>query len=78
MNHNYIKQKKILLVDDERQLLDMVSDFLLEDGYTQIRTAGTVEKAIGTAKEWNPDFAILMAFPCLSSCGSLRRSRCCF
>lgn len=59
MNHNYIKQKKILLVDDERQLLDMVSDFLLEDGYTQIRTAGTVEKAIGTAKEWNPDFAIL-------------------
>ena len=56
MNHNYIKQKKILLVDDERQLLDMVSDFLLEDGYTQIRTAGTVEKAIGTAKEWNPDF----------------------
>ena len=59
MNQHYFKQKKLLLVDDERELLDMVSDFLREDGYTQIKTAGTVADAITAAKEWNPDFAVL-------------------
>lgn len=59
MAQQYFKQKKVLLVDDEKELLDMVSDFLREDGYTQIQTAGTVTEAITAAKEWNPDFAIL-------------------
>ena len=59
MGQQYFKQKKILLVDDEKELLDMVSDFLREDGYTQIQTAGTATEAIIAAKEWNPDFAIL-------------------
>ena len=59
MDQHYYKQKKILLVDDEKELLDMVSDFLREDGYTQIQTASTATEAITAAKEWNPDFAIL-------------------
>ena len=33
MEQQYYKQKKILLVDDEKALLDMVADFLREDGY---------------------------------------------
>ena len=59
MEQHYLKQKKILLVDDEKELLNMVSDFLRADGYSQIKTAGTVAKAITTAKAWKPDFAIL-------------------
>ena len=59
MEQQYYKQKKILLVDDEKALLDMVADFLREDGYTQIKTAGTVAAAIDAAKTWKPDFAIL-------------------
>lgn len=46
-------------MDDEKALLDMVADFLREDGYTQIKTAGTVAAAIDVAKTWKPDFAIL-------------------
>lgn len=59
MEQQYYKQKKILLVDDGKALLDMVADFLREDGYTQIKTAGTVAAAIDAAKTWKPDFAIL-------------------
>lgn len=59
MDYSYLKQKKILLVDDEKEILDMVSDFLRKDGYTQVRTAGTMREAVIVAKEWGPDFAIL-------------------
>ena len=59
MEQPYWKQKKILLVDDEKALLDMVRDFLREDGYTQIKTAGTAAEAVAAAKDWNPDFAVL-------------------
>ena len=47
MDQQYYKQKKILLVYDEKALLDMVADFLREDGYTQIKTAGTVAAGPG-------------------------------
>ena len=59
MEQQYYKQKKILLVDDEKALLDMVADFLQEDGYTQIKTAGTVAAATDAVKTWKPNFAIL-------------------
>ncbi len=59
MDYRYLKQKKILLVDDEQEILAMITDFLREDGYTQIRTAGTVMQALSVAKEWNPDLAVL-------------------
>ena len=45
MDYSYLKQKKILLVDDEEEILTMVTGFLREDGYTQIRTASTVADA---------------------------------
>ena len=59
MDQYYLKQKKILLVDDEREILEMITDFLSEDGYSQIRTAGTVNEALRTAGEWKPDLAVL-------------------
>ena len=51
--------EKILLVDDEKEILDMITDFLSRDGYTQIRTAGTVKDALRTAEEWGAELAVL-------------------
>ena len=59
MDYNYLKQKKILLVDDEKEILDMVLSFLTQDGFPNIKTAGTVTEALSTAMDWKPDFAIL-------------------
>ena len=46
MKEDYIKRKKILLVDDEAELREMVASLLAQDGYTEVRTAGSVEKAL--------------------------------
>ena len=59
MECDYLKQKKILLVDDEEQLRDMVASILAQEGYVRIRTAGTVKEALEAAREWEPEFAIL-------------------
>ncbi len=59
MELSYFKQKKILLVDDEKEILNMVSSFLREDGFSEIRTGETVAQALTILKEWKPDFAIL-------------------
>lgn len=59
MDGNYLKHKKLLLVDDEEELREMVTEILTEDGFQNIKTAGTVSEAIDIGKEWQPDFAIL-------------------
>lgn len=46
MDYDYLKNKKILLVDDEEELLRMVCSILEQDGYTNITTAGTVKDAL--------------------------------
>ena len=57
MDYDYRKEKKILLVDDEKELLNMVQGILLGNGYTQIRTAGTVRQALKICRDWKPDLA---------------------
>ncbi|MBB5265225.1 DNA-binding response OmpR family regulator [Catenibacillus scindens] len=59
MEQYYFKDKKILLVDDEKALLDMISDFLREDGYSQVKTADSVQSALDAARQWQPDMAVL-------------------
>ena len=44
MDFDYLKQKRILLVDDEQELLDMVVSILNEDGFQDIKTAKTVSE----------------------------------
>lgn len=56
---DYLKNKKVLLVDDEEGLLLMVKSILEQDGYKEIRTAQTVEQALRVCREWKPDFAVL-------------------
>lgn len=59
MNRDYIKEKKILIVDDETGLLEMVTSILKQDGFQALKTAQTVSDALKLCREWQPDFAIL-------------------
>ncbi len=56
---NYLKNKRILLVDDEQELLNMVTSILKEDGYRQIQTAASVREAVAAAKSFSPELAVL-------------------
>lgn len=59
MSAEYLKTKKILVVDDEQDLLDMVQLILQAEGYTRLKTAKTVHEALNVAREWRPDLALL-------------------
>ncbi len=59
MSAEYIKKKRILLVDDEPELREMVVSILKEDGFEKIETAGSVREALDAAQRFSPDLAIL-------------------
>ena len=59
MEHSFLNNKKILLVDDEPDLLELVSDILKDDGFTNVVTASTVKDGVVLAKEEQPDLAVL-------------------
>ena len=59
MNFDFLKQKRILLVDDEQELLDMVVSILNGDGFQNIKVAKTVHEAITVSETYQPEFAIL-------------------
>ena len=55
MAFDYLKRKKILLVDDEPELLNMVTSILENEGYTNIKTASTASEAIDACKNFKPE-----------------------
>ncbi len=59
MNENYLMKKRILLVDDEQELLDMVLSILIEYGFQNIKTAKNMKEAIQQAQTSRPELAIL-------------------
>ena len=59
MEHSFLYNKKILLVDDEPDLLKLVSDILTDDGFINIVTAATVKDGISVSRNEGPDLAIL-------------------
>lgn len=59
MAFDYLKRKKILLVDDEPELLNMVTSILENEGYTNINTASTASEAIDACKNFKPELAVL-------------------
>lgn len=59
MSNDYLKSKKILLVDDEQELLDMVTSILSEDGFCNVYTAKDIKDAVMRAERIHPDLAIL-------------------
>lgn len=59
MDNSFLHSKKLLLVDDEQELLKMVSDILKDAGFETVLTAMSVKEAILTAKEETPDLIVL-------------------
>lgn len=59
MNSDYLKNKRILLVDDEQALLDMVVSILKSEGFTNILTAKNKKEALSLAATSQPELAIL-------------------
>lgn len=59
MDFEYLKKKRLLLVDDEQELLDMVVSILKEEGFYNIATAKTLKEALVLADSFQPELAIL-------------------
>ncbi|MBU5592978.1 response regulator transcription factor [Clostridium sp. MSJ-4] len=59
MEYDFLKQKRIMLVDDEQALLDMLVYILNKEGYQNIYTAKTVNEAMTLATSINPEIAVL-------------------
>ena len=54
MDNSFLHSKRLLLVDDEQELLKMVSDILKDAGFETVLTAMSVKEAVLTAKEETP------------------------
>lgn len=54
-----IKNKKILLVDDEKELLKLVKDALYKEGFYRVFTAETCAEARAVAEQQSPALCLL-------------------
>lgn len=59
MDSAYLRDKRILVVDNEEELLEMVVSILEEDGFWNIMTAASVKDALEAAGVFKPELAIL-------------------
>lgn len=59
MAHDALHTKKILLVDDEPELLRLLSTVLEADGFTHIVTAHDVASGLAAFEKHRPDLAVL-------------------
>ena len=59
MEYSFLHSKKLLLVDDEPELLKMVSAILVDGGFSCLVTAANMKEGIAAAKAEKPDLAIL-------------------
>ncbi|MDF2632464.1 MAG: putative OmpR family two-component response regulator [Caproiciproducens sp.] len=59
MNQTFLHTKKLLLVDDEPELLKMVTAILKDDGFENIVLAASVNEGTAAAENEKPDLAIL-------------------
>lgn len=50
---------RILLVDDEKDIVDLIDEVLKKDGFKEIRRAYTGEDAIRLCREFKPDAVVL-------------------
>lgn len=59
MDNSFLHNKKLLLVDDEPELLKMVTSILSDDGFENIVTAISVNEGISAVQNEKPDLAVL-------------------
>ena len=59
MDNSFLQNKKLLLVDDEPELLRMVTSILSDEGFENIVTAVSVKEGTSAVQNEKPDLAIL-------------------
>lgn len=59
MKSDHTKSKRILLVDDEEALLNMIREILMDEGYSNIISATSKREALQKFYEAEPDMLIL-------------------
>ena len=59
MDNSFLHRKRLLLVDDEQELLKMVTDILKDAGCETVLAAMSVKDAVLTTKNENPDLIVL-------------------
>ena len=59
MDNTFLHNKKLLLVDDEPELLKMITAILTDEGFQYLVTAPNMKEGIAAAKAEKPDLAIL-------------------
>ena len=59
MDNSFLHRKRLLLVDDEQELLKVVTDILKDAGVEPVLTAMSVKDAVLTTKNENPDLIVL-------------------
>lgn len=59
MENNYLRTKKLLLIDDEPELLKLESSILHDDGFFNIFTAKNMMEGIEICKKEKPDLVLL-------------------
>lgn len=59
LNNQSLKEKKILLVDDEKDILTILETVLVKEGFQHIYKASTGREAIKQAKLLNPSLIVL-------------------
>ena len=59
MDHSFLHNKKLLLVDDEPELLKMLVSILSDDGFENIVTTLSMNDGIAAIRTEKPDLAVL-------------------
>lgn len=54
-----MNNSRILLIDDEKDVLDLIEEVLRKDGFQEIQKAYTGEEALQICREFHPDAAVL-------------------
>ncbi|WP_274422537.1 response regulator transcription factor [Blautia sp. XA-2221] len=54
-----IYERKLMLVDDNQELLEMIADILKQSGYRNVVKAKSVQEALEVFRAENPDMAVL-------------------
>ncbi|MDH6252413.1 DNA-binding response OmpR family regulator [Chryseobacterium sp. H1D6B] len=56
---DFLRDKKILLVDDEPEVLDMIESLLRDEGFSSVTRATTTKESLEQCRLHQPDLAIL-------------------
>lgn len=56
---DFLRDKKILLVDDEPEVLDMIESLLHDEGFSSVTRATTTKESLELCRLHQPDLAIL-------------------